>query len=72
MVRSPDVDTDIFYIVAGVLQGDILASCLFIICTNYVLRTSIDLMKENGFTLKREEGNDIPQKLLLMQTMLII
>ena len=31
-VRSPDVDTDYFDIVAGVLQGDTLAPYLFIIC----------------------------------------
>ena len=26
---------------------------IFIICVNFVLRTSIDLIKENGFTLKK-------------------
>ena len=31
-VRSPDGDTDYFDIVPGVLQGDALASYLFIIC----------------------------------------
>ena len=41
-VRSPDGDTDYFDIVAGVLQGDTLALYLFIICLDYVLRTSID------------------------------
>ena len=50
-VHSPDRDTDYFDIVAGVLQGDTLAPYLFIICLDYVLRTSIDLIKENGFTL---------------------
>ena len=45
-VRSLDEDTDYFDIVAGVLQGDTLAPCLFIICLDYVLITSIDLMKE--------------------------
>ena len=50
-VRSPDRDTDFFDIIAGVLQGDTLARYLFINCLDYVLRTSIDLMKENGFTL---------------------
>ena len=48
-VRSPDGDTDYFDIVAGVLQGDTLAPYLFIICLDYVLRTSIDKIKENGF-----------------------
>ena len=44
-VRSPDGDTEYFDIVAGVLQGDTLAPYLFIICLDYVLRTSIDKMK---------------------------
>ena len=48
-VRSPDGDTDCFDIVAGVLQGDTLAPYLFIICLDFVLRTSIDKIKENGF-----------------------
>ena len=52
-VRSVDEDTDLFDIVAGVLQRDILAPYLFIICQDYVLRTLIDLMKEKGFILKK-------------------
>ena len=44
-------DTDYFNIVAGVLQGDTLAPYLFIICLDYMLRTSIDEIKENGFLL---------------------
>ena len=48
-VRSPDGDTDFFGIVAGVLQRVTLASYLFIICQDDFLRTSIDLMKGNGF-----------------------
>ena len=46
-VRSSDGDTDFFDMVAGVLQGDTLAPYLFIICLDYVLRTSIDLLKQN-------------------------
>ena len=53
-VRSPDRDTDYFDFVAGVLQGDPLAPYLFIICLDYLLRTSIDLMKENSFKLVKE------------------
>ena len=34
-VRSPDGDTEYFDIVAGVLQGDTLATYLFIICLDY-------------------------------------
>ena len=41
-VRSPDEDTHYFDIVVGVLQEDTLASYLFIICLNCVIRTSID------------------------------
>ena len=44
-VRSPNEDSDYFDIVEGELQGDTLAPYLFIICLDYVLRTSIDLMK---------------------------
>ena len=40
-VHSPDGGTDYFDIVPGVLQGDTLAPYLFIICLDYVLRTSI-------------------------------
>ena len=47
-VRSPDVEIDYFDIVAGVLHGETLAPYVFIICLDYVLRTSIDKMKENG------------------------
>ena len=53
-VRSPGGDTDYFDIVAGVLQGDTLAPYLLIICLDYVLRTSIDTIKENGFELTKK------------------
>ena len=52
-VRSPDGDTVYFDIVTGVLQGDTLAPYLFIICLDYVLRTSIDKIIENGFKLTK-------------------
>ena len=55
-VRSPDGDTNYFDIVAGVLQGDTLALYLFIICRDYVLRTSRDIMKDNGFKLAKERS----------------
>ena len=60
-VRSPDGDTEYFDIVAGVLQGDTLAPYLFIICLDYVLRTSIDKIKENGFELRKEKKQKIPR-----------
>ena len=52
-VHSLDRDTDYFDIVAGVQQEDTLAPYLFIIGRDYVLRTSIDLMKENDFKLAK-------------------
>ena len=55
-VHSPGGDTDYIDIVAGVLQGDTLAPYLFIICLDYVLRTSIDKIKENGFELTRKRS----------------
>ena len=58
-VWSPDRDTDFFNIIASVLQEDTLAPYLFIICLNYVLRTSIDLMKENGFYTKKKQEADV-------------
>ena len=54
--RSPYGDTDYFDIVAEVRQGDILAPYLFIICLDYVLKTSIDKIKENGFKLTKERN----------------
>ena len=47
-------------IVAGVLQGDTLAQRLFIICLDYVLRTSINNIKENGFKLTKERSQRYP------------
>ena len=54
-VGSPDGDTDYFDIVVGIL---------FIICLDYILRTSIDKIKENGFKLTKERSRRYPQKQL--------
>ena len=64
-VRSPDGDTDYFDIVAGVLQGDTLAPYLFIICLDYVLRTSIDKIKENGFEQTKKRSRRYPAKTII-------
>ena len=61
-VRSPDGDAEYFDIVAGVLQGDTLAPYLFIICLDYVLRTSIDKIRENGFELTKKRSRRYPAK----------
>ena len=52
-VDTPDRDTDYFDTVAGVLQGHTLALYLIYICLDYVLRTSNDKMKDNGFKLAK-------------------
>ena len=61
-VRSPDGDTEFFDIVAGVLQGDTLALYLFIICLDYMLRTSIDKIRENGCELTKKRSRRYPAK----------
>ena len=61
-VRSPDGDTDYFDVVAEVLQGDTLAPYLFIICLDYILRTSIDKIKENIFKLTKERSRKYSAK----------
>ena len=61
-VCSLDGDTEYFDIVAGVLQGDTLAPYLFIICLDYVLRTSIDKISENGFELTKKRSRRYPAK----------
>ena len=72
MVHSSYGDINFFEIVAWVFQGHTLAPYSFIICLSYILWMSVDLIKENGFTLKRQEADNIPQKLWQMQTMLMI
>ena len=59
-VQSPDGDTEMFDIIAGVLQRDTLAPFLFIICLDYVLRTSIDNMKDLGLTLRQTRSRRYP------------
>ena len=61
-MRSPDGDTDYFDIVAGLQQGDTLVPYLFIICLDYVLRTSINKIKENGFELTKKRSRRYPAK----------
>ena len=60
-VRSPDGDTEYFDIVAGVLQGDTLDPYLFIICLDYVLRTSIDKIRKR-LRADKEKKQKVPRK----------
>ena len=61
-VCSPEGRTYYFDMVAGVLQRDALAPYLFIICLDYVLTTSIDKMKDNGFKLTKERSRRYPSQ----------
>ena len=70
-VRSPDIDTEYFDIIAGVRQADTLAPYLFIICLDYVLRTSIYKIKESGFELTKKKTEGSLQKQILTPTTLM-
>ena len=61
-VRSPDEDTEYFDIVSGVQQEDTPAPILFIICLDFVLRTSIDKIRENCFELTLKRSRRYPAK----------
>ena len=59
-VISPDGETDLFDILAGVLQGDTLAPYLFVIVLDYALRMAIDGKEEElGFHLERMKSRRI-------------
>ena len=45
-----------------ILRDIRLAPYLFIICLDYVLRTLIDKIKENGFELKKKRSRSYPAK----------
>ena len=55
-VLSPDVETAMFDIISGVLQGDTLAPFVFIILLDYAMRQATDGREEEpGLTLKKQE-----------------
>ena len=63
-LQKLDGNTDFFEIVVGVLQGYTLAPNPFIICLDYVIQMTTDLIKESGFTFKKKtKASDIPVKL---------
>ena len=45
-VQSPDVETELFDITAGVLQGDTLAPDIFVIVLDYALRRAVNGREE--------------------------
>ena len=59
-VLTPDGETDLFEIKAGVLQGDTLAPYLFIIALDYSLRKAINGNEEKlGFRLKKRQSRRV-------------
>ena len=60
-VLSPDRESDLFNIVAGVLQGDTLAPYLFAIVLDYAMRRAIEGREtELGFELERMRSRRHP------------
>ena len=45
-IITPDGETESFDILSGILQGDTLAPFLFIIVFDYIIRISVDTMKD--------------------------
>ena len=59
-VMSPDGETDLFEILAGVLQGDTLAPYLFVVVLDFALRMAIEGREEElGFQLERRKSRRI-------------
>ena len=54
------METDYFDIVAGVLQRDTLAPYFFIIYLDYMLKISVDIMKDNGLNRAKERCSRYP------------
>ena len=62
-VRTPDGDTELFLILAVVLQGDTLAPYLFVIVVDYIMRQTIANNEERlGFQLTRRQSRRVPGK----------
>ena len=65
MVRSPNNDTDFHDIVTAVLKRVKLAPYLSLTCQNYTLQNLIDLMKENGSTLKNTRNRRYSKEIIM-------
>ena len=52
-------------VAAGVFQENRLVSYLFILCIDYVHRTSIILIKENGLTFKKARSRRYPVETII-------
>ena len=58
-IITPDGESDVFEIVAGVLQGDTLAPFLFIIVLDYALRQALKEHEDLGFTITPRKSRRI-------------
>ncbi len=64
---TPDGETELFDIKAGVMQGDTLAPFLFFIVLEFVLRTALVSREEElGFTVNPRKSSRHPKTTLLM------
>lgn len=64
-VISPDGETELFDITAGVLQGDTLAPFLFIIVLDYAMRKAMAGKEEElGFTITPRKSRRHPKEVL--------
>ena len=63
-VRSPDGEIDSFTILAGVLQGDTLATYLFIIALDYALRMATEGFEDLGSTLQERKSSRYPAEMI--------
>lgn len=59
-VLTPDGETESFDILSGILQGDTLAPFLFVIVIDYIMRISVDTMKENGLLYRPRKSSRHP------------
>jgi hypothetical protein len=59
-VLSTDGETPSFPILAGILQGDTVATFLFIIVVDYVLRISVNSVPEKGYMLHPRRSRRYP------------
>jgi hypothetical protein len=64
-IISPDGETEMFEITAGVLQGDTLAPFLFVIVLDYAMRKALAGKEEDlGFTLTPRRSRRHPKEVL--------
>ena len=64
-VLTPDGETELFNILAGVLQGDTLAPYLFAIVIDFVMRQAVGNKAEDlGFRIETRKSRRIPPKVI--------